>query len=210
MSNHPLSSVTRPVRPDNPVQYWRTACWVTDRIALCGDLPTNKSDALAQLARWESEGITHEIDLRVEANDGDFVTANSSITYIHHGVDDNGGRRDDAWFDVVVGDILEILGSDPGARIVVHCHLGVNRAPSIVFAALLALGWEPLPALRRIRDVRPIAGIIYAVDAVVWHGVTNGLDHEEIATNASRVRRWFARNDLDLSWVIRTLHRRHA
>lgn len=209
MSHSPLST-TRPVRPDNPMRYWRTLCWVTERIALCGDLPVNKEAALAQLAYWEAEGITHEIDLRVEANDDEFVTANSGITYIHHGVDDNGGRRDDAWFDAVVGEILAILAVDPDARIVVHCHLGVNRAPSIVFATLLALGWEPLAALRRIRDVRPIAGIIYAVDAVVWHGVSSGLDHEEIAANASRVNGWFQRNALDLSWVIRTLHRRHA
>ena len=79
-----------------------------------------------------------------------------------------------------------------------------------MFATLLALGWEPLPALRRIRDVRPIAGIIYAVDAVIWHGISVGLDHEEIATNVSRVNSWFRRNELDLSWVIGTLHRRHA
>ena len=210
MSTDSFTSIPRPVRPDDPVRYWRTLCWVTDRIALSGDLPMDASGAAAQLAYWEENGITHEIDLRVEANDGDFVTANSSITYLHHGVDDNGGRRDDEWFDAAVGDILSILGSDPDARIVVHCHLGVNRAPSIVFAALLALGWEPLPALRRIRDVRPIAGIIYAVDAVIWHGISVGLDHEEIATNVSRVNGWFRRNELDLSWVIRTLHRRHA
>ena len=203
-------SAPRPVRPDNPHRYWRTLCWVTENIALCGDLPSNTADALAQLAHWESAGITHEIDLRVEAHDGDFVAANSAITYIHRGVDDNGGRREDSWFDETVGDIMRILGTDPDARIVIHCHLGVNRAPSIVFAALLELGWEPLPALRRIRDVRPIAGIIYATDAVVWHGVRSGLDHEEIATNVTRVRRWFERNNLDLSWVIRSLHRRHA
>lgn len=203
-------SIPRPVRPDNPHRYWRTLCWVTENIALSGDLPAGTADALAQLEYWEAEGITHEIDLRVEAHDGDFVTANSNITYIHRGVDDNGGRRDDAWFDETVGDIVGILAADPCARIVVHCHLGVNRAPSMVFASLLEMGWEPLPALRRIREVRPIAGIIYATDAVVWHGVRSGLDHEEIAANVERVRRWFSRNNLDLSWIIRSLHRRHA
>ncbi|NBQ99436.1 MAG: hypothetical protein EBT97_03105 [Actinobacteria bacterium] len=208
--NTTYPTVNRPVRPENPRNYWRALCWVTPRIALCGDLPTDRTEALAQLAHWEANGITHEIDVRVEANDAAFVEANSAITYIWHGVDDDGGRRDDTWFDAVVGEITAILTRDPEARIVVHCHLGVNRAPSIVYAALLALGWDDLDALRRIRDERPIAGIIYATDAVRWHGRRNGHDAAEIARRLGEVRAWFERNRLDLGWVIRNIHRRMA
>ena len=124
-------SIQRPVRPENPRRYWRSLCWVTPRIAICGDLPTDRDEAREQLRDWEENGITHEIDVRIEANDAGFVAANSGIEYVWHGVDDDGGRRDDSWFDEVTGIITGILASDPEAKVVVHCHLGVNRAPAI-------------------------------------------------------------------------------
>jgi len=203
-------SIQRPVRPDNPRRYWRSLCWVTPRIAICGDLPTDRDEAREQLRDWEENGITHEIDVRIEANDAGFVAANSAITYVWHGVDDDGGRRDDSWFDEVTGIITGILASDPEAKVVVHCHLGLNRAPSIVFATLLAMGWDDLDALRRIRDERPIAGIIYAPDAVAWHGRRNGHSAEAISRRRASVNAWFDRNRLDLGWVIRNIHRRMA
>lgn len=212
MSNSltPITSTVRPVRPQDPASVWRSLCWVTDRIAVSGDLPRDPAAALDQLRHWEENGITHEIDVRFEANDGRFVHAHSAISYANFGVDDDGGTRDPEWFDAVVEHALEVLRNDADARIVVHCHLGVNRAPSVVFALMLALGWEALPALRRIRNVRPISGIIYAADAVEWHGLRSGLDDEEIDAAVTQVVAWFARNPLDLSWVIRTLHRRLA
>ena len=74
--NTTYPTVNRPVRPGNPRNYWRALCWVTPRIALCGDLPTDRTEALAQLAQWEANGITHEVDVRIEANDAAFVEAN--------------------------------------------------------------------------------------------------------------------------------------
>lgn len=206
----PTPSANRPLRPENPARHWRRLCWVTDRIAISGDLPTDRTAALAQLAYWEDNGVTHEIDVRFEANDEAFVHANSSVTYANFGVDDDGGPREHSWFDDVVEHVTAVLQSDPDAKVVVHCHLGVNRAPSVVLAIMLALGWEAVPALRRIRDERPIAGIIYAGDAVVWNGIRNGLDDEEIDSTLDQVRAWFRRNPLDLGWVIRSLHRRLA
>jgi hypothetical protein len=203
-------STQRPVRPEDPRGYWRSLCWVTPRIAICGDLPTDRAAAREQLRNWEDNGITHEIDVRIEANDSEFVSANSSIEYVWCGVDDDGGRRDDSWFDEVTGTITGILEEDPEAKVVVHCHLGVNRAPSIVFATLLAMGWDDLDALRRIRDERPIAGIIYAADAVAWHGRRIGAPAAEVVRRTVAVHAWFERNRLDLGWVIRNIHRRMA
>ena len=184
--------------------------WITENIAISGDLPTNQFDALEQLAYWEGNGITHEIDVRFEANDEQFVTANSSIVYANFGVDDDGGPRDDAWFDSVVAYVHYVSAMDPEAKFVVHCHLGVNRAPSIVFAILLSMGWDPVDALDRIRSVRPIAGIIYAGFATVWHYIRQGHGKQEIDENLSRVNDWFSENPLDLGWVIQNLHRRLA
>ena len=206
----PNVSNPRNPRPENPRQYWRTLSWVTDNIAISGDLPTNPFDALEQLAYWEGNGITHEIDVRIESNDEAFVTANSSIVYANFGVDDDGSPRDESWFDAVVAYVHYESAMNPDAKFVVHCHLGVNRAPSVVFAILLSLGWEPVPALRRIRQVRPIAGIIYAGFAAAWHLVRQGVDEAGINEVLGEMNDWFARNPLDLGWVIQTLHRRHA
>ena len=50
-----------------------------------------------------------------------------------------------------------------------HCHMGINRGPSMGFAILLALGWDAEEALDAIHAARPIAFIAYAEDALRWH-----------------------------------------
>jgi protein-tyrosine phosphatase len=44
----------------------------------------------------------------------------------------------------------------------VTCAIGVNRSPSVVFCALLTLGWGIEDALTRIRTARPVAVAPYA------------------------------------------------
>ncbi len=51
----------------------------------------------------------------------------------------------------------------------VHCHMGINRGPSMAYACLLVLGWDPIEAMTAIRTARPIAAIGYAEDALDWH-----------------------------------------
>jgi protein-tyrosine phosphatase len=95
-------------------------------------------------------------------------------------------------------------------RILVHCHMGVNRGPSALFAIMLATGWESLNALRAIRDARPIAGIIYAPDAINWWAREQSHDSGVVAEMVNEVEAWLDRNPLDLYYVIRSIGNRRA
>ena len=206
------SSLKRPVRPESPHLMWRQICWVSRSLAVSGDLSYNREAARIQLSEWEAAGITDVFDMRGEADDTQFIHENSSITSHWFGVDDNGGKRDDAWFESVRDMAYEVLNDfSRDRKILVHCHMGVNRGPSALFAIMLATGWESLEALRAIRDVRPIAGIIYAPDAISWWArVELQHDEDDVAEKVQEVRAWLDRNPLDLVYVIRSIGNRLA
>ena len=82
------------------------------------------------------------------------------------------------WFEDLTAWAVDAL-DDPDARLLVHCHMGVNRGPSAAFAILLALGWDPFDALDAIRDARPIAYIAYAEDVLAWHHDRHGATDEQ-------------------------------
>jgi hypothetical protein len=197
-------SIERPLRPDNPETLWRELCWVTDQLAVSGDLSSRKEHAFTQLSAWEEAGITDVFDMRGEADDSEFIYSNSTITSHWFGVDDNGGTRSDAWFDALTAQALVVL-TDPTRRALVHCHMGVNRGPSALYAILLHLGWNHVDALRHIRDARPIAGIIYAADAASWKARRDGFDSETVQSRVDDVQSWFGRNPLDIAYVIRRI-----
>lgn len=207
--NTSLSSITRPARPTAPHEVWRELCWVSEQLAVSGDLPMGRDAAHEQLALWEAAGITDVFDMRGECDDTDFIHANSKICSHWFGVDDNGGKRSDAWFVSLTEKCAEVL-ADPERKALVHCHMGVNRGPSALYAVMLVLGWNHLDALRAIRNARPIAGIIYAPDAVRWHATAQEKSVEEIAVMVDDVEQWLDRNYLDLAYVIRSIGNRIA
>jgi dual specificity phosphatase 3 len=203
-------SVHRPRRPDSPQTLWRKLCWVNEQLAVSGDLSANRHSALTQLREWEDAGVTDVFDMRGEADDSVFIHRNSELITSHwFGVDDAGTTRSDAWFDEFVDRAQDIL-EDSKRKILVHCHMGVNRGPSALFAIMLSFGWDHLDALRAIRDVRPIAGIIYAPDAVNWFARNCGFSDDVVKEMERDVRQWLQRNDLDISYVIRSIGNRLA
>jgi len=195
------TSITLEARPSDPVAWWRTICEVTPRIAMSGGLSHNDREAIVQLREWEAAGITDYIAVHEECDDGEFIAEKSTIRFHYLGVDDCGGRRDPRWFDRVTRTALEVL-TDPDRKLMVTCWMGCNRGPSATFAILLSMGWSPLPALRAIRDVRPIAGTIYAADAVEWWVERNGGDRDSARRARREVNQWFDRHPLDLHYVI--------
>jgi dual specificity phosphatase 3 len=207
--NTSLSSITRPPRPAAPHEMWRELCWVTEQLAVSGDLSMRPDEAREQLARWEEAGITDVFDMRGECDDSDFIHAESNIRSHWYGVDDNGGKRSDAWFISLTEKCAEVL-ADPGRKVLVHCHMGVNRGPSALYAVMLVLGWNHLDALRAIRNARPIAGIIYAADAARWHATQQGMSADEVVAIGDDVDQWLDRNYLDLAYVIRSIGNRLA
>ena len=136
----------------NPADYWRRLCRVADSpVYVCGDLPHDDTKAEEQLDGWVAEGIDGIVDVRIEWDDQDRVKQrHPHVNYIWNGVDDAGGQQAFDWFDFTVDQTLKHL-QNPDSKVVVHCHMGINRGPSMAFAILLALGWKPIDALNAIR-----------------------------------------------------------
>lgn len=184
-----------------PLQ-WANASRVTDQLWIGGDLEiTDDEVAAAQIDELDAVGITAIIDCRMEWNDEDWVSA--ARPHIHYrwlGVDDAGQRIPDAWFDTGTEYALTHITS--GGRVLAHCHMGINRGPSMGFAAMLAMGWDPIAALDRIRQARPIAYVGYAEDALDWWLRTTGAAETERRTGRNRLRHWRKNNHLDVARVI--------
>ena len=196
-------------RPADPAGWWRTLCWVTERVAVSGDL--DRARIAAQVAEWVAAGITDIVDVRGEANDSRIVGELApGIRYHWIGTNDDGNGQSDDWFEAVaqaVGGALE----DPDRRVVVHCHLGANRGPSAAYAALVAQGGHPIEVLDLIRSARPVASMMYAGHAVVWWARREGLAADEVVEWHDRVWEWHAANPIDVPYCIEQMgRRRHA
>jgi protein-tyrosine phosphatase len=144
----------------------RRLCLLTDQIIISGDLSEDPAVATEQIDHWERVGITHVLDTRSEWSDTDLVADLSpGIVYGWVPTDDYGGPQPDTWFDDGVAFAVEAL-IEPDTVVLVHCHMGINRGPSMAYRILLELGWDPIEALDAIRTARPIADIAYAGDAL--------------------------------------------
>ena len=179
--------------------------FVTPRLAVGGDLSYDEGLAEGQVAELVELGVTHIVDARIEWNDQNLVARLApAIAYLHHGMDDAGQRVPDSWFEEGLSWIGDAL-TDPDAIILTHCHMGINRGPSLGFATLLALGWGPTDALSAIVRVRPIAGVGYAEDALRWHHHRTDTPPATRRADQRAVARWRKANDIDVESIIRGL-----
>jgi dual specificity phosphatase 3 len=180
---------------------------VAGRIWTGGDLPSHLGGAamLADLAEYQRVGITHILDNRIECSDEAFVEAHApKMDYFWNGQDDAGQAMPDEWFWDGVDFALEAL-KDPDAQVLAHCHMGINRGPSMAFAILLATGMEPVAALDSIRRSRPIAAVSYADDALDWWHRMTGAPASVAKLQRSEVATWHRRNPIDVVRIIRTI-----
>jgi hypothetical protein len=185
-------------------------CFITDRLATGGDLPEGDGEAVRHLDEWERLGITHVVDNRAEYSDEAFVADHApQIAYLHHGIDDAGQRLPDAWFDDGVSFVRSALAQS-GTRVLVHCHMGINRGPSLAYAVLLDAGWDPVAAIDAIRAARSIAAVGYAEDALDWHLRRSGATPLERSAAHRRLRAWRQTHPLDVVRIIRRIRRHEA
>ena len=172
------------------------AHFVTPQLLIGGDLSFDESMAAGQLAELVAAGVTHIVDVRVEANDAPLVAELApQVGYLHHGIDDAGQRVASRFFDTTVGYAVEAM--DAGGIVLAHCHMGINRGPSLGFAVLLHQGWDPIDALTAIRRAREIAYVDYAGDALVWHHQRLGNSSSALWNDLERVSEWRRHN----SWT---------
>lgn len=178
---------------------------VGERIWTGGDLPAHLGEAamLGELAEIRAAGITHVIDNRLEWSDERFFRRHApDLRYLWNGADDVGQLMADKWFDTGVGAALGALRT-PGAQVLAHCHMGINRGPSMAFAILLATGQSPVRALSAIRRARPVAAIAYSLDALDWWHRRTAVPPSIARRQEAAVIRWHERNPLDVVRIIR-------
>ena len=179
---------------------------VADRIWTGADLPWERGDAAvwADLAELRRTGITHVIDCRLEWCDEEVYAVHApTLAYLHHPQDDAGQRIPDAWFDAGVAWAGSAL-RDPEAQLLVHCHMGINRGPSLAYAVLLSRGAGHVEALDLIRSARPVAAIAYAEDACDWWLRRDGAGGHDRAVALADIEAWRAANPLDMARIIRS------
>lgn len=167
--------------------------FITPTLAIGGDV--NHQEQLDEIGAL---GITHVIDCRVEWNDQPlFAEQLPHLGYLHHGMDDAGQRVPASWFDKAISWLDQ---GGPDAVVLTHCHMGINRGPSLGLAVLLHQGWDVIDAMAAIRGARQIANIWYAEDALTWLHGRNGTDP---TSDVERLRQWRKSNPLDVVRIIR-------
>jgi len=186
---------------DRRVLWQANAQFVADRVLVGGDLDLfDNAKAARQRAELIDSGVTDVVDCRIEWDDT-AAWQDTGVRYVRAPIDDAGQRVPAEWFEVMVSRVLEWL-EHPDAVVLTHCHMGINRGPSLGFAVLLGLGLEPVEALRTIQSVRPIAYAYYAEDAVEWWVERNGLDPEEADRHRTAVADYREEQKLDVVHVI--------
>jgi protein-tyrosine phosphatase len=179
--------------------------FVTPKMAIGGDLSAQDDElTLRQVREIESLGITHIVDVRSEWSDVEtFTTHVPELRYLHHGMDDAGQSVPPEWFEHAVGWVEDAWREDPDAVVLTHCHMGINRGPSLGFAVLLSQGWDPVEAIAAVRAVRPQANVWYAADALSWWHARNGTDPETAAAQHAALDEWRNANPLDVVRLVR-------
>ena len=187
------------------VSWHRRYCEVTSWLAISGDLSPSTSRAESQLSEWVAHGVTDIVDVRGEWSDERLVAELApQLRYHHIGTHDDGSGQSVDWFAEGLCALHEALAHE-GAKILVHCHMGINRGPSMAFAFLLDQGWDPNPALAALRNARPIAAILYAADAIEAHHELRKSSKGERVADTLAVRQWMSENDIDVAHVIRRI-----
>jgi hypothetical protein len=132
------------------------------------DFPTTIAELLAH-------GVTHVLDLRSEWSDGpEWERAGlPAENFCHAPITDSWSHiPSEGWFEAVEDFVQKFwLESSEGDRLYVHCHMGINRSPSAAMLALLTVDplMHPLDAFLRLREARPVAGLVYAEAVGVRH-----------------------------------------
>ncbi len=139
--------------------------WITPDLATGGDFGLLPREAVRQAKIALDEGIRLVVDLRIEDDDA-AMWEGSEVRYLNLGTNDAQGHHIPAsLFDRAVAAVRE--AHERGDKALVHCHMGVNRGPSVAYAVLLDRGYGPVQAWNMIRKARPQAAIYYAMDALL-------------------------------------------
>ncbi|GEP40327.1 hypothetical protein NPS01_39900 [Nocardioides psychrotolerans] len=177
------------------------ADFITDYLVVGGDLDQDNNQAVHQAVELgDTAGITHVLDVRLEANDSGLWSYMPDVAYRWDGMDDAGQVVPDAWWDGIADWAVSAITA--GGRVLVHCHMGINRSPSAAYAILLTMGWDPVEALAAIRSARPIANAWYAEQALTWHLKRTNTPPRQAAQAHRQLAAWRREHPLDVVRII--------
>lgn len=145
---------------------------LSDNIWTGGDLHPSEDVAKVQINEIVSHGITDIMDLRLEWSDEELVKdmVGDRINYHWLGTDDNGSDLgEEFWYNSI--NTIESILSKPESSVLIHCHMGVNRGPSVAALALvMSTGCTGLEAWLALREARPISWGIYLPEGLFRFG----------------------------------------
>lgn len=125
--------------------------------------------------------VTHVINCleRPEVPEVDAAFGAAPETLLTLGLKDDGDDlRLRSSLPVAVAWVRAVLRRDPSALIYVHCQSGVNRAPSVALAVLLALSRDEdlslLAAFARVRHARPSVRPKYIREVALYEQALRG------------------------------------
>ena len=146
--------------------------WITDRIAVGGGIETAENMELVARA-----GITHIIDMQIEFDDTALAAAHN-IKVLWNGIYNDFNSKPAEILERGVEFGLRSLRK-PKSRLLIHCTLGMHRAPMMALAVLCAMGWPLKIAMDCIQKCRPV---VYFADAYV-SSVENFLNTRATSAN---------------------------
>lgn len=144
-------------------------------------------------------GVTHVLDVRSEWTDAeDWEEFAPDVWYEHAPIIDQWGHQPkEEWYLAVESFVRHFLAwAPPGAKLYTHCHMGINRGTSAAMLALLTADpdLDPYDAFLAIRDVRPIAGLVYAEEVGKRHLRNRGAEPAELALFAKELNDYWSWN----------------
>lgn len=193
--------------------------WITDTLATGGDLSYDPAVAALQVQEIVESGIKLVIDTRAEAGLGGMgedkadieIWDENGVDYINLGTDDRVGHHIPAsLFEQAVRWARHYLDAED--KVLIHCHMGINRGPSVAYAVLLDLDMDPIKAFDLIREKRPQAAVYYAQDALEAElgrrGFHHPVDLDRLKAHMRSI--WTPEEEARIQHHIRDGHRKDA
>jgi len=123
-----------------------------DAVRVIPGLWMGSAASIRHPARLTRDGIDCVVDLREEG--ANLVEWPPQILISHIPLVDHGTPTIDA-LQAAAATVSDLVKQ--GHEVLVHCHAGVERTPTVVCAALVMMGWSLTEAYQRVLEVRPEA-----------------------------------------------------
>jgi protein-tyrosine phosphatase len=123
--------------------------WIMDRIAVGGGIEC--AENMEQVAR---AGVTHILNMQIEFDDTDLAAAHG-IKVLNNGVYNDFEPKPPELFQRGVEFGTAALRKQ-NTKLLIHCTLGMHRAPTMALALLCSLGWPLAVARQLIERCRPV------------------------------------------------------